>query len=229
MDFLAVLRTELTTFGGLITPDADLAAPVPTCGDWTFYDLVDHMGQGNLWVVTAVAENRGDFQGPPAPKDATDLRAWYDETADAILESLSAAPETPAWTFTRLLPRNVAFWRRRRAQETLMHRWDAQNALGTPQPFDPALADDGITEIFEMFAQRMIDRGLATAPATALRVRSTDTDRTWTYGPGDAVTEISATASDLLLALWQRIPTSALTWEGDRPAGEKVLAGPLVP
>ncbi|QLY31532.1 maleylpyruvate isomerase family mycothiol-dependent enzyme [Nocardia huaxiensis] len=231
MDFLAVLRDKLTAFGALITPEADLTTPVPSCGDWTFYDLVDHMGQGNLWVVTAVAENRGDYEGPAAPKDPTDLRAWYDETAHAIVQSLSAAPETPAWTFTRLLPRNVAFWRRRRAQETLMHLWDARNALGAPEAFEPALADDGIAEVFELFAQRMIDRGLATTPTSALRITTTDTARTWTYGPGEPVAELSGPTSDLLLALWGRKPASdpGFTWSGDRTAGERVLAGPLVP
>src|SRR5689334_9153065 len=102
MDFVAILREKLNGFGELITPDVNLAAPVQSCGDWTFYDLVDHVGQGNMWVVTGVAEGRGDYQGPPAPKDPIELRAWYDASAKAILEALSVAPETPAWTFTSL-------------------------------------------------------------------------------------------------------------------------------
>lgn len=231
MDFLAVLRDKLTAFGELITPGVALSAPVTSCGDWTFYDLVDHVGQGNMWVVTAVAEGRGDYQGEPAPKDPAELRAWFDASSDAIVKALSADPETPAWTFTRLLPRNVGFWRRRRAHETLMHLWDGQNALGYPYPFDVDLAADGITEVFELFAPRMIQRGLATEPEVALRVRATDTGPGWTYGPGEPVAEIAGTASDLLLALWARKPATdpTLSWEGDRAAGERVLAGPLVP
>ncbi|WP_067698735.1 maleylpyruvate isomerase family mycothiol-dependent enzyme [Nocardia jejuensis] len=231
MDFLAVLREKLTAFGALIEPEVDLAAPVPSCGDWTFHDLVEHVGQGNMWVVTAVAELRGDNAGEPAPRDAVELRAWYDATAAAIAESLAADPETEAWTFTRSQPRTVGFWRRRRAHETLMHLWDGRNALGKADPFDPELADDGIAEVFELFAPRMIDRGLATAPEVALRVRATDTGRDRIYGPGAPVAEISGTASDLLLTLWQRVPASdpVLTWSGDRAAGERVLAGPLVP
>lgn len=231
MDFLPVLRDKLTAFGALITPDVDLSAPVPSCGGWTFYDLTDHLVQGNRWVVTAVAEGRGDYQGDPAPKDPVALRADYDDSAAAIAASLSVDPETAAWTFTSAMPRNVGFWRRRRAQETLMHLWDGQNALGKADPFDLTLALDGITEVFELFAPRMVHRGLATEPDAALAVRATETNRAWTYGPGEPVAEISGPASDLLLALWARKPATdpTFTWDGDRTIGERVLAGPLVP
>ncbi len=231
MDFVAVLREKLSEFGELITPGVDLAAPVPSCGDWTFYDLVDHLGQGNMWVVTGVEEGRGDYLGEPAPKDPAELRAWYTDTAAAIDAALAVDPETPAWTFTSLLSRTVGFWQRRRAHETVMHLWDAQNALGTAVDFEPAMAADGITEVFEMFAPRMIQRGLAKEPEAGLSVRATDTGDSWTYGPGTPVAEISGTASDLLLALWQRKgPKDAgLNWQGNWAAGERVLAGPLVP
>src|SRR3546814_3794594 len=49
MDYLALLCAKLTAFGELITADTELTAPVPSCGDWVFYDLVDHVGRGNLW------------------------------------------------------------------------------------------------------------------------------------------------------------------------------------
>lgn len=77
----------------------------------------------------------------------------------------------------------------------------------------------------------MIERGLAAEPDTAIRLRATDTGDTWTYGPGTPAAELSGTASDLLLALWARVPHSdpALTFDGDRTAGERALTGPLVP
>ncbi|GAB4582824.1 maleylpyruvate isomerase family mycothiol-dependent enzyme [Nocardia sp. IFM 10818] len=231
MDYMAILRQRLTAFGELITPDLPLSAPVPGCGDWTFYELADHLGQGNMWVVTAVAEGRGDYQGEPAPKDPARLRDWFDRTSAAIMASLSVDPDAPAWTFTSQMPRTVGFWQRRRMHETAMHLWDGQDALGTAAPFELELAVDGINEVFELFAPRMILRGLATEPDVALRVRATDTGPQWTYGPGEPVAEISGAASDLLLALWQRKPATgpAFAWEGDRLAGERVLAGPLVP
>ncbi|MFE5289429.1 maleylpyruvate isomerase family mycothiol-dependent enzyme [Nocardia sp. NPDC056611] len=231
MDFLAVVREKLNEFGELITPEVELSAPVPSCGDWTFYDLADHVGQGNLWVTTAVLEQRGDFQGEPAPKDPVGLRTWYDGTSKAMIDALSVDPETPAWTFTSQMPRKVGFWQRRRAQETLMHLWDGQDALGTAEAFDPALAADGVTEVFELFAPRMILRGLASEPTAGISLRATDTGDSWTYGPGAPVAELSGTASDLLLALWARkeLDDAALSWQGNWAEGKQVLAGPLVP
>jgi uncharacterized protein (TIGR03083 family) len=231
MDHLAVLQAKLIEFGALITAELDLSAPVPGCGDWTFYDLADHVGNGNMWVVIGVREGRGDHHGEPAPKGAVQLRAWFDDTAAALVAALSADPQTPAWTFTSQLPRTVGFWQRRRMHETLMHLWDGQNALGTPTPFDPEPAADGIAEVFELFAPRMIKRGLATEPDTAIRIHASDTGDSWIYGPGEPPAELSGTAADLLLALWGRKSLSdpALIWSGDRTAGERALSGPLVP
>jgi uncharacterized protein (TIGR03083 family) len=228
MDFLPALRRELDAFGA--TLDGDLSAPVEHCGDWTLRDLAVHMGAGNLWVVTAVTEGHGDdYDEGAAPREQAALRAWWAETADALVETLSVDPSTAAWTL--FPPRTVGFWRRRRCQETLMHRWDAEHALGQTRPMDAALAADGVAEVFDVMALRMIARGAATEPEQAIRLAATDSDRSWTYGPGEPVAELRGTAEDLLLMLWGREPRDAdsLIWSGDRPAGLAVLAGPLVP
>ena len=112
-----------------------------------------------------------------------------------------------------------------------MHRWDAEHALGQARPMDVALASDGVAEVFDTMVWRMIARGAATEPEQAVRLTATDSGGSWTFGPGEPVAEISGTADDLLLMLWGRRPrdTDTLAWSGDRPAGLKVLAGPLVP
>ncbi|MFE0458613.1 maleylpyruvate isomerase family mycothiol-dependent enzyme [Kitasatospora sp. NPDC058965] len=228
MDYLAVLRRELDAFGAVL--DGDLSAPVEHCGDWTLWDLAAHMGAGNLWVVAAVREGHGDgYDEAAAPRDRAALKAWYAMTADALVAALSVDPGTGAWSF--FPPHTVGFWRRRRSHETSMHRWDAEHALGAATPMDPALAADGVAEVFDTMALRMIARGAATRPEQAVRFTATDADRRWTFGPGGPVAEVSGTAEDLLLMLWGRAPrdTGSLTWTGDRAAGSIVLAGPLVP
>jgi uncharacterized protein (TIGR03083 family) len=45
---------------------------------------------------------------------------------------------------------SAGFVARRMAHETAVHRFDAQMAIGKPQAIDPALAADGIEEIFVM-------------------------------------------------------------------------------
>lgn len=193
-------------------------------------DLAVHMGAGNLWVVAAVREGHGrGYDEGAAPRDPAGLKAWYARSADALVQALSVDPSTDAWTF--FPPRTVGFWRRRRSQETLMHRWDAGRAVGSATPMDAALAADGVAEVFDTMALRMISKGAATYPEQAVRITATDADRCWTYGTGEPIAEVSGTAEDLLLMLWGRKPrdTGSVTWAGDREAGLGVLAGPLVP
>ncbi|MEU9399981.1 maleylpyruvate isomerase family mycothiol-dependent enzyme [Streptomyces sp. NPDC048242] len=228
MDYLVELRRELDAFGAAL--DGDVSAPVEHCGDWRLADLAAHMGAGNLWVVTAVREGHGrGYDEGAAPRDRAALKDWYAGTAEALVEALSVDPSTGAWTFSP--PRTVGFWRRRRAQETLMHRWDAEHALGAATPMDPALAADGVAEVFDTMAPRMVAKGGAARPGQAVRITATDSGRHWAYGPGEPVAEVSGTAEDLLLMLWGRTPrdTGSVTWAGDRTAGLEVLAGPLVP
>ena len=228
MDYLGVLRRELNAFGAVL--DGDLSAPVEHCGSWSLTDLAVHMGAGNLWVVAAVREGHGDsYDESVAPRDRAGLKAWYADTADALVEALSVDPSTGAWTI--FPPRTVGFWLRRRSQETLMHRWDAEYALGSATPMDAALAADGVAEVFDTMAPRMVSKGAAGHPGQAVRVTATDSGHRWTYGPGEPVADLSGTAEDLLLMLWGRKPrsTESVTWTGDREAGLTALTGPLVP
>ncbi|WP_406354539.1 maleylpyruvate isomerase family mycothiol-dependent enzyme [Streptomyces sp. NBC_00658] len=222
------LRRELDGFRACL--DGDLAAPVEHCGDWTLYDLADHLGSGNLWAATAVTEGHGDLKPAAAPRDPAALGRWFDATSETLLTALDNDPSTAAWTFYP--PHTVGFWQRRRCLETLVHGWDAEHALGVPAPpLDADLVHDGVSEVFDTMAPRQTARGRAAPPQVALRLEATDTGATWTYGPGTPVAVLTGTAESLLLTLWGRLPRNddALTWTGDRHAGQRVLDGPLVP
>ena len=226
-DLIQGLRRELDVFRACL--DADLSTPIEHCGDWTLYDLADHLGGQNLWAAAAVTEGHGRYKAPPAPKDAAELVPWFEETSRILLETLDTDPATEAWTFHP--PHTVGFWQRRRCLETLVHRWDAEHALGTAQPLAPEMAGEGVAEVLDTMAPRQITRGRAASPPHALRLLATDTDASWTYGPCEPVAEIAATAENLLLLLWNRRPDShpAIIWRGDETAGRSVLAGPLTP
>lgn len=225
MDLLAELRRQLDAFRDCL--HEDLSVPVAHCPGWTLHDLADHLGNGNLWVATAVREQHGRREPAPAPREA--LVPWFEESCAVMLDALAADPDTPAWTFHP--PHTVGFWRRRRCQETVVHRWDAEHALGRVTPVDPVLADDGIAEVFDTMAPRQIERGRAPRPVAAVRIHARDTGGSWTYGPGEPVADISGTAEQVLLMLWGRLSTDhpGITWSGDRQAALSVLAGPLVP
>jgi uncharacterized protein (TIGR03083 family) len=236
-DFLRLLRSELDAYAALLAglTEADLKVQVPSCAPWDLYELTDHLGNGNLWVTTAVREGHGrNDQERTAPHEPASLHTWFQSTVEEICSALDADPQSEAWIFSSLMRPTVGFWQRRRTHETRMHRWDAENALGRAQPFEPDLAADGVSEIFELFAPRMIQRGIAAEPEVALKVSATDVGRSWTYGPGEPVAEISGSASDLVLRLWNRLGADSpeagrLTWSGDRAAGERIIAAPLVP
>uniref|UniRef100_A0AAU2UXZ5 Maleylpyruvate isomerase family mycothiol-dependent enzyme n=1 Tax=Streptomyces sp. NBC_00003 TaxID=2903608 RepID=A0AAU2UXZ5_9ACTN len=227
LPYLQLLRQESAAFSACL--GHDLSLPVPHCGDWSMRDLAEHMGQGNRWAAAAVTEKRGDYEAPPAPRVDAEVRGWFDASADELLAVLNTDPAIEAWTFYP--PHTVGFWQRRRAQEMLIHRWDAQNALGDAAPFDPEFAADGVAEVFDTMAPRQVKLGRAEPPRSALRLRATDTGQSWTYGPGEPVAEISGAAERLLLMLWGRLSPddASISWSGDRGAGAAALAGPLTP
>jgi uncharacterized protein (TIGR03083 family) len=221
------LHRELDLFAACLA--GDLRAPVRSCGAWTLYDLANHLGQDNLWVTAAVTEQRGDHEGPPAPRAPGSLAAWFRNTSDAMLGALSSPAQSPAWTIYP--PPTVGFWRRRRAQETLVHRWDAETALGRLSVMDPELAADGVAEVVDTMAPRQVTLGRIRPLGRALHLTTTDTGEDWVLGPGAPVATASGKAQDLLLTLWHRLPPHApsIRWAGDADAGQALLATELVP
>jgi uncharacterized protein (TIGR03083 family) len=224
---LAHLRRELDSFATCLT--RDLSVPVAHCGGWTLYDLADHLGRSNEWVTAAVTERRGDYQAPAAPRGPGELAAWFDRTSAGLLEVLGQDPALEAWTIYP--PRTIGFWRRRRCLETLVHRWDAENALGIRGTLDPALAGEGVAEVIDTIIPRQVELGRAVKPGRSVRLLAADTRRSWVLGPGTPVAEASASAQSLLLMLWRRLPVDdrGIGWDGDVAAGRGVMAGALVP
>ena len=225
--YLDHLGRELGAFESCLA--GDLSARVEHCGDWTLYDLADHLGRQNLWAAAAVTERRGDHEAPPAPRDGAALARWFGDTARVLLAALDTDPSARAWTIAP--PPTVGFWQRRRCLETLIHRWDAEHALGAGGRLDPALAEDGVAEVIDTMTPRQIRLGRIGALPYPIRLTAYDTQSSWVLGSGDPVATVRATAAELLLMLWGRLPAGdqAFTWEGDRDKAMATLGGSLVP
>ncbi|MFF4170538.1 maleylpyruvate isomerase family mycothiol-dependent enzyme [Streptomyces sp. NPDC001744] len=210
-------------------PDAE----VPTCPGWRVRDLLRHVTTVHRWATAFVAEGHTAYRpggGEPA-LDGDELLAHYREGHAGLVAALRAAPETlECWTFLPA-PSPLAFWARRQAHETAVHRADAESALAAgPGPVDPGVAADGIDELLSLFHTRDRSRVRTPAPRT-LRVRTTDTGDVWTVrlsadaprteratgspGSGPVDTELSGPAGRLYLALWNRLPEEAVTVTGD--------------
>jgi len=211
--------------------DCDLDAPVPTCPDWRLRDLVHHVGTIHRWATSFVNGTRRDRYDPFAdmteadwPPDAA-LVDWFRAGHAGLVQALDAAPpDLDAPTFLPA-PSPLAFWARRQAHETTIHRVDAESPSGAITPCPPAFACDGIDEILFGFAARRGSR-LVADPPQRLALHTTDLPADWLieigpsgpttrheHGPADCT--VSGPAADLYLLLWNRRPADGLDVAGD--------------
>ena len=195
----------------------DLTAAVPPCPQWTVRDLVTHLGGVHRWAASIV---RNDLDHDPSPREddlampgSRDVVAWFREGHAELLDVLRGAdPDLRCYTFFAA-PSSLAFWARRQAHETAIHRADAESAGGAITPFPVDFAADGIAEMLIGFAARRRSFSRVDRPRT-VALRPSDADG-WmitlapggvhsTPGAGPAEATASGTASDLYLWVWNR-------------------------
>ncbi|AJE80729.1 hypothetical protein SLNWT_0353 [Streptomyces albus] len=205
--------------------EAGLDAKVPTCPGWQVRDLVRHTAMVHRWATGFVREGRTETRPMDGEGglDGAELLAGFRAGHGALLDALeSATPELDCWTFFAA-PSPLAFWARRQAHETTMHRFDADSARGgTPAPVDGVLAVDGIDELLTGFHGRRRSRVRTPEPRT-VHVLTTDEGASWSLrlsdGPpvaergltGEPDCVLSGPASKLYLALWNRVPFPEIT------------------
>jgi hypothetical protein len=115
---------------------------------------------------------------------------------------------------------------------------DAQQAAGSSAPIDTVLAADGVDEFLMVhFAE---DAGELTGAGETVLLRTTDAPGVWTVTAGeggatitagasdDAAATIEGGASDLVLALWRRVPLDALAVSGNRSLADRFLAASIL-
>jgi uncharacterized protein (TIGR03083 family) len=214
---------------------AEAAGPetaVPSCPGWTVEDLLRHCASGDRWARTIVETGSREHAATELPPDAPTgaaLVGYFREGARALHDTLAAAdPGASVWTFSPA-DRTARFWYRRRAQETGIHRVDAQLAAGeTPPPAEPELAVDGIDEFLTVFLPRVAG-GVTALDGVSVHLHCTDTEGEWLivrdgddlvvtreHAKGDVAARGSA--SDLLRFLWGRAAADQLEVFGDGEA-----------
>jgi uncharacterized protein (TIGR03083 family) len=232
-EYLAALRREGRALGDA-AERAGLRATVPSCPGWATADLLWHIGEvHHFWggVVQRRASDHREVPEPERPADA-DLLGWYRQGLERLLSVLAAAdPATAVWTWAP--QKDVGFVQRRMAQETAVHRVDAEMAAGAPAPVDPALAIDGVDEFLRLFT--MSRREGAAPLGGSVHLHATDAEGEWLvtetgdrlevtsgHAKGDAAARGSA--SDLLLLLWRRRGPADVEVHGDVAVLERLLA-----
>jgi uncharacterized protein (TIGR03083 family) len=229
----AAMLAQLAADGAALRAAAvDLDATVPTCPGWTVRDAVEHTAVVYAHKATIIEES---LDAPPKdwpPEFAfDDVREFYDEQLHRVIEALRTRdPATRVWTWYPP-EQNVEFWVRRMMQETVIHRADVESAIGRQPPIPDEVAVDGIDELIErMLSSDDPDFYEGTPPGRGERVAITAAGSAWTLTLGPAVasftreaeTDVDATvegdAGSLLLAVWNRLPYSAVTVTGDEAA-----------
>ncbi len=225
-DYLHQIKVESARLEEL-DPDY-LDFDVAHISGWTVGAVVGHTG----WVYRYVTEvlGAGD-EAPrrssiPEPPAGPSVLGWFSDAADALIERIEAAPaDTACVSFAG--PVDVSWWRRRMAHETAMHRWDAFASIGSVDPIEIWLANDGISEVFDVFVNSRLQFDRLRAEGETVHLHATDSSNgEWLLTLGSdrvdvtrehAKADVTArgSTSDLLLMLWGRIPPAQLEIFGE--------------
>jgi uncharacterized protein (TIGR03083 family) len=124
---------------------------VPSCPGWTVDDLVRHVAEVYLHKTECIRQ--GTFPRPWPPDLSAEPALTLLDRAHQELTAQFAANPPQARAATWYEPeQTVGFWIRRMAQETVIHRVDAELAADSPiGPIAEDLAVDGIDEVLERF------------------------------------------------------------------------------
>lgn len=228
-DYLAAFDAELEA---LLAAATDLGADVPGCPGWTVRDLLSH-------VLGVYRHKNAAFAAGAAPEDVDggwgaladgdDPVALVRAEAAVLRAHLDRDPATPAWSWWPP-EQTVGFWQRRMAQETAVHRWDAESATRGVDDADPVaddLADDGVDELLGWLTWDWSDH--PQQGADGRRVLVSTGVHSWTVtlheravevaaGGEDADALLAAEPSDLLLHLWGRPGEHGIASGGDADA-----------
>jgi uncharacterized protein (TIGR03083 family) len=227
MDWIDVIEREGAALS--IAARHDPAAAVPACPGWDVSRLLAHVATTHRWAERIVRERLGERPERVDVPVEDSLSSFEAGVAQLVATLRATPPDTPAWTLYG--PHEVAFWARRQAHETTIHRVDTEQATGSVSPIDPAVAIDGVDEIVRDLAPRVASRG--SSPGGTVHLHATDVEGEWLvrfldsalevesgHAKGDAA--VRGSAADLYLWLWGRNDGSTLEAFGDESLPAKL-------
>jgi uncharacterized protein (TIGR03083 family) len=203
----------------------DLTAAVPSCPGWTVADLVRHVAEVYMHKATVMRLSDWPDPWPPAELAGVEPIALLDRGYGELIEEFAHRGDTDPIRTWHEPDQTVRFWIRRMAQESVIHRMDAELALDVPIAKVPDdLATDGIDEVLKLFVGygsrawtehfepvlagakgRTVSVRLDNGPAWLLRTDPTGVDVTDSTASADVT--ISGTPVAVLRWLWARDST----------------------
>jgi uncharacterized protein (TIGR03083 family) len=205
-----------------------LATTVPTCPAWDVAGLLDH----TAWVYRYWTYALGLPEGEPARRsgvqrrpDDVELIEWFQDSLAAFVGAVRDTPPSKSVS-TVLGVHPASFVLRRVVHETAIHRWDAQAAVGEPDRFEPALAGDGIDEMFEVWVPLRFDYAAFKGAGQTIHFHGVDADGEWLITVNadtthvhhvheDADVAVRGGLGDLYLLSWNRVDSSHFEVVGD--------------
>jgi len=190
---------------------SDLARQVPSCPGWTVEHVVNHLafGLGAAYpvAITKPADTPSDrvFAGVERPEKLPSggaaLTAFARTMADCLGGFRAADPSETCWTYAGA--GTAAFWFRRAAIETSLHRMDVAEALGLPiEHLADNQAADAIHETLDVVLP--LAATMTAAPLGQLVVHSPCLVGELHLGEGEPQVALGGAAHDVLNALWGR-------------------------
>ncbi|MBW6433470.1 maleylpyruvate isomerase family mycothiol-dependent enzyme [Actinoplanes hulinensis] len=222
--------------------EADGQLPIPTCPDWTLEQMVEHVGRGHRWAAEIIRRRLPEpiaMQEVVVPADPDERSEWLTAGARMLADAVRVVgAQQPVWTWQR--DRSAGFWLRRLLHDEVVHRFDAELALGATGDLAADLAADGVSDVLDTAAAlSRPDIGVPSPFAglvgagESLQFIATDTDLgssgewsiirspagvTWRHGHETAHVTVRGPALQLLLLLNRRLPveTADVEISGDR-------------
>ncbi|MFG2616041.1 maleylpyruvate isomerase family mycothiol-dependent enzyme [Streptomyces sp. NPDC048507] len=233
---LRMVEERSAAFRAAVAAAPGLDADVPSCPGWTLYDLANHLSEGDrFWahivLNTAPGDARPGKDGLAAPREREELVAWLADSTEQLLTALrEAGPDRGCWAWWEPLasPHTVAAVARRRVPESMIHTYDAQLASGSPQELPTAEAADAVEEFLATVCTGTVPwpgepatmdyhvAGAGSWRQTVDAAGSRFTRLTTAEAAGSKPTAaVHATASEMALLMYMRIPAGPLRTEGD--------------
>jgi uncharacterized protein (TIGR03083 family) len=222
LDYAAIISEQSARI--VTAYERDPRAAVPWSERWTVGTVARHVA-GTHHVVSEVIRGRpvadfslfGDLQTPA--KDSPEFASWFRSGTAALLEQFSSAPgEDECWSWFAPGAR-VGWWARRMTFEAVVHRFDTDAAQQRVFSVGSDVAADGVDEYLDVFvAASRASHNAPSGPTVAFEC--TDCDGRWwlslsetghrsvSRDPCAVSVRIRATAQQLLLMLWGRVPMS---------------------
>ena len=148
VDFTAAIRENSALLHELVSGTA-MEAPVPSCPGWTVADLTWHIAEVQHSWASIVEDLLEDPESGPKlerPSDAALPGLLVSQSARLVSALSHRRDDEKCWSWHDR-GHSVGWVRRRQAHEALIHRVDAQLAVGELPVVDPLLGADGVDEV----------------------------------------------------------------------------------